>query len=171
MTRPSTVVLGSLLVSVPLSWAVYGAQEKKSGEHATTGEVKHAIFTPDLLDWKSGPPSIPAGAKVAVLEGDSSKEGYFALRLQLPDGYKLPPHWHPNVERVTVISGTFHLGTGEKFEKDAAKALPAGSYVFMEPGMKHFAWAEGSTVIQFTTIGPWAINYVHPEDDPRQPKK
>lgn len=159
----------AIFVLVSLSWFASAAHDEKGGG-GKAGEPKHGLFTPDQFNWKDGPPSIPAGAKVVVLEGDPAKEGYFAMRLQLPNGYKLPPHWHPNVERVTVISGTFHLGTGEKFDRDATKALPAGSYVFMEPGMRHFAWAEGPTVIQFTTIGPWAINYVNPADDPRKPR-
>jgi hypothetical protein len=74
------------------------------------------------------------------------------------------------VERVTVISGTLHLGMGERFDRDGVRALPAGSYSFMHPGMKHFAWAAGHTVLQLDTTGPWAINYVNPVDDPRRQK-
>lgn len=90
------------------------------------------------------------------------------MRLKLPSGYRIPPHTHPNVERVTVISGTFNLGMSGTFDQAAAHALPAGSYTFMQPGMKHFAWADGETVVQITTIGPWKINYVNPADDPRR---
>ena len=90
------------------------------------------------------------------------------LRLQFPDGYKIPPHWHPNVERITVISGTFHLGKGEQFDQRAAEALPTGSYTSMPVGMRHFAWSEGQTTIQIATLGPWKIHYVNPSDDPRR---
>lgn len=152
--------------AAPAAGAVHAAHAAKEGD-----APKHKLYRPDRLEWKDGPASLPPGAKVAVLEGDPAKEGYFALRLQLPDGYKIPAHWHPNVERVTVISGTFHLGMGEKLDPKTAEALPAGSYVFMEPGMRHFAWTEGPTVIQFTTVGPWAINYVNPSDDPRRKKQ
>jgi quercetin dioxygenase-like cupin family protein len=92
------------------------------------------------------------------------------MRLRFPAGYRVPPHWHPRPERVTVISGVLHLGLGEKFDERGAQALPAGSYVFMEPGMRHFAWFEGETVLQLATQGPWAINYINPADDPRQQK-
>jgi quercetin dioxygenase-like cupin family protein len=139
-----------------------------AGGGSAAGTGRHGMFTPDKVPWKAGPPSLPAGARFAVLEGDPAKEGYFCMRIMLPDGYQIPPHSHPNVERLTIISGTFHLGTGERFDKGAAPALPAGSYSFMHPGMKHFAWAEGETVVQLTTIGPWAINYVNPSDDPRR---
>jgi quercetin dioxygenase-like cupin family protein len=143
------------------------ANEPQVGR-ATPGTPEHGLFRPEQVNWKDGPPSLPPGAKFAVLEGDPSKEGYFAMRLKLPSGYKIPPHTHPNVERVTVISGTFHLGMSDTFDEAAAHALPAGSYTFMQPGMKHFAWAEGETEVQITTIGPWKINYLNPADDPRR---
>ena len=126
-----------------------------------------AMIRPDDIEWKDGPPSLPRGAQYAILEGDLSKEGYFGMRLKLPNGYEVPPHTHPNVERVTIISGTLHLGMGDK-RGPGATALPAGSYSFMPAGMKHFAWTEGETVLQLATIGPWAINYVNPSDDPRR---
>lgn len=129
---------------------------------------EHGMLRPEQLKWQEGPPSLPAGARFVVLEGDPSQEGFFAMRLKLPAGYKIPPHTHPNVERVTVISGTFYLGTGETFDASATVALPAGSYAFMPPGMKHFASARGETEIQLATMGPWKINYLNPADDPRQ---
>jgi quercetin dioxygenase-like cupin family protein len=144
------------------------AQPAKPESAAASNAPAHAMFRPDQVKWKEGPPSLPRGARFAVLEGDPAREGYFAMRLKLPSGYRIPPHTHPNVERVTVISGTFHLGMGETFDQAAAPALPAGSYSFMQPGMKHFAWAEGETEIQLATIGPWAINYLNPADDPRR---
>jgi hypothetical protein len=73
-----------------------------------------AVFPPKEIKWKEGPPSLPKGAMVAALEGDSSKEGPFVLRLKMPDGYCVPPHTHPKTERLTVISGTLFLGMGVK---------------------------------------------------------
>ena len=128
----------------------------------------HLVVRPDQVEWKDGPPSLPAGAKFVVLEGDPAKEGFFAMRAKMPDGFRIPPHWHPGVERITVLSGTFHLGNGETFDRSGAQALPAGTYSAMPPGMRHFGWAEGETVIQVTTNGPWGINYVNPADDPRK---
>ena len=77
-------------------------------------------------------------------------------------------HWHPNVERVTVLSGTFHLGHGEVVDMDKVESLEPGSYTSMPPGMRHFAIAEGETIVQLTTVGPWEIHYVNPDDDPRR---
>ena len=121
----------------------------------------------DRIEWKDSP-ALPRGAKVAVLEGDPTKAGYFNMRVKLPDGYRIPPHWHPCHERVTVLSGTFCLGPGETFDPAKAQALPPGTYWSMEPGMRHFAFAKGETVVQVTTVGPWGINYVNPSDDPRR---
>lgn len=122
------------------------------------------------IKWADGPASLPVGAKVAVLEGNPAQEGPFTMRLQLPDGFQIQPHWHPAVERVTVISGTFNLGMGEKFDKSKGRALTAGSFTFMPPGMRHYAWATGETVVQVHGTGPWKINYVNAADDPRNKK-
>jgi quercetin dioxygenase-like cupin family protein len=107
----------------------------------------------------------------AVLEGDPAKPGPFLVRLKFPDGYRIAPHTHPKTERVTVLSGTFHLGMGERFDAKAGRAMPAGSYGHWPAGMKHYAWAEGETVIQLHGEGPWTIQYVNPDDDPRRQGK
>lgn len=122
---------------------------------------------PSEMKWKDGPPSLPKGAQIAVLEGDPAKEGPFVFRVKVPDGYRIPPHTHPKMERVSVIQGTFQIGMGEKFDEKALKAMPAGSYGFWEPGMKHFVLTKGETIAQFHGTGPWTINYVDPKDDPR----
>jgi len=125
------------------------------------------LYAPSDIPWKPAPESIPPGAKVAVLEGDPAKDGFFTMRLLLPDGYRIAPHWHPKVERLTILSGTVHLGTGYRFDQKAAKPLSAGTYSSMPPRMIHFAWTTGETVIQLSSIGPWQVMYVDPADDPR----
>ena len=130
----------------------------------------HGFFQTADMKWVDGPASLPKGTKAALLEGNPAQEGPFTMRLQLPDGFKIPPHWHPSVEHVTVISGTFNLGMGEKFEASSGRALTAGSFAYMQPEMRHFAWTTGETVIQVHGIGPWKINYVNPADDPRNKK-
>lgn len=122
------------------------------------------------VQWKAGPPSLAAGAKFAVLEGDPTKEGAFTMRLWFPDAFKIQPHWHPKVEHVTVISGTFNIGMGDKFDQTATREMPAGTFGFWPAEMRHFAWAKGDTVLQLHGVGPWMINYVNPSDDPRKPK-
>src|SRR5688500_8704615 len=167
----------SIAAAALVLFAVSCTHQNSSPSHGTsaakTDEAtahKQGMLRPDQIQWKDGPPSLAPGAKFAVLEGDPAKKGYFAMRLKFPDGYKVMPHWHPNFERVTIIKGTLHLGMGETFDKNSANALPAGSYSFMPPGMRHFAWAEGETELQLATMGPWAINYLNPQDDPRKQK-
>jgi len=143
--------------------------DKKVTAQSVAGEM--GIFPAAQAQWTNGPASLPAGAKLAVLEGDPAKEGFFTMRLWLPDGFKVSPHWHPKVEHVTVISGTFNLGMGEKFDQAGAREMPAGTFGFWPAGMRHFAWAKGDTVIQLHGIGPWTITYVNPSDDPRNMKK
>jgi quercetin dioxygenase-like cupin family protein len=133
-------------------------------------EAGITLNPPDKLEWKDGPPSLPKGAKIAILEGDPAKEGPFVFRVKAPDGYRIPPHTHPKMERVTVISGTFNIGMGKKFDQSQTKAMPAGTYGYWEPNMEHFVWIKGETVAQFHGIGPWVIKYVNPEDDPRNQK-
>lgn len=131
-------------------------------------DSKPSVYIPSEIKWTDGPPSIPAGAKLAVLEGDPAKAGPFVMRLKLPDGYRLPPHIHPVPERVTVISGTFNIGMGDKFDAAKGTAMPAGTFGTWEAGMKHYVWAKGETIIQLHGTGPWVIEYVNPADDPRK---
>jgi quercetin dioxygenase-like cupin family protein len=128
------------------------------------------LYPADKVKWQDGPPSLPKGAMIAVLEGDPNKEGPFVFRVKLPDGYTIPPHTHPKTERVTVIAGTFNIGMGDKFDEKASKAMPAGTYGHWPPGMKHFVWVKGETILQFHGMGPWSIQYLNPKDDPRNPK-
>ena len=96
---------------------------------------------PDQVAWGPAPPALPAGAKAAVLEGDPKAAGPFTLRLSLPDGYRIAPHSHPAVERMTVIQGTFRVGMGDKFDESALTPLPAGTFAALQPGTRHFAQA------------------------------
>lgn len=125
------------------------------------------VMQPEDMEWQDGPASFEEGSQFVLLEGDLDQEDFFNLRLKLPDGFQIAPHWHPNVERVTVISGTFHLGHGDQVDLRDMEALGAGSYFSLPPEMTHFAVTEGETIIQLTTIGPWKIHYVNSEDDPR----
>lgn len=135
------------------------------GQH---GISKLSICRPGELEWRDGPASLPPGAKIAVLEGDPAKDGPFTMRLKAPDGYRIPPHTHPKTERLTVISGTFLLGMGDRFGPNDLVAMPAGSYGFWPAGMTHFVQVRGETVVQLHGNGPWQIVYVNPADDPRR---
>ncbi|PWT88116.1 MAG: hypothetical protein C5B54_11155, partial [Acidobacteria bacterium] len=88
----------------------------------TSSTASAAIhMTPAEFKWGPPPPGLPAGAQLAVLAGDPSKEGgEYTLRAKLPDGYKIAPHYHPVTENVTILSGTFYLGMGDKFDEKTA---------------------------------------------------
>ena len=126
----------------------------------------HSMFTPDSLQW-TDVAALP-GAKVAIIEGPLTEAVPFTFRIKFPANYKIAPHWHPAIERVTVLSGTIHLGVGDTFDQAKTKALPAGSISIMEPKMNHFAWTGEETVVQLSGMGPWGITFVNPADDPRK---
>lgn len=146
---------------------------KKPRDKSSTSAAadEHKMFTPAALKWADGPPSLPPGVKFAVLEGDPAGKGPYTIRLQAPDGYKIPPHAHPAAEKLTVISGTYYLGVGEKFDEAATREMPAGSFASMPAGVKHFGWVKGETVVQVNGTGPAEIAYVNADDDPRTKKK
>jgi hypothetical protein len=125
----------------------------------------HTMVMPGDLRW-TDVPSLPAGAKLAVIEGPLNEAVPFTLRLKLPANYQAPAHWHPAIEHVTVISGTFNMGAGDKLDRSMTKALSVGSGAIMQPKTNHFAWTDQETIVQVHGVGPWAITYVNPADDP-----
>ena len=139
---------------------------------ATTGPVLaqdhkagHAMRA-DQLQWMPAPSALPKGAQMSVLSGDPNKAGPFTIRLKASAGYKIPAHQHPTAERVTVISGDFHFGMGDKLDEAKAAKLGSGGFVDLPAAMNHFAFMGTETVVQIDSEGPFAITYVNPADDP-----
>jgi hypothetical protein len=159
-----------LLLTATLAFLLvpFVADAQQSTAMVDEGPERHLIYTPGDIEWRPGPGSFQPGAEFAVLEGDPSQAGVFTMQIRMPDGFVIAPHWHPGVERVTVLSGAFHLGHGDTLDRPAAQRLPAGSHFSLPPEMRHFAFTEGETVIQLSSIGPWEITYVNPADDPRR---
>jgi hypothetical protein len=154
------------LVSLRLAQA-----EQKIASVGADTHHSHLMIRPDDVQWGPASPKLPPGAQFAVLEGDPSKPGVpYTLRAKVPDGYSVPPHWHPMDEKVTVIQGVMRLGMGEKFDSAKLRDLPAGSYALLPKGQPHFNQYHGETIIQLHGIGPYDINYVNPADDPRRKK-
>ena len=139
----------------------------QEGKPAIPGSV-HVMVMPAAVQWADGPGSIPPGAKFAVIEGDPKNAALFTMRLKLPAAYRIPAHWHPADEHVTVISGTFHMGMGDKLDTTKGTALGLGGFAVMPTRTNHYAWTNEETVIQLHGMGPWGINYVNPADDPRK---
>ncbi|MBU3890042.1 DUF4437 domain-containing protein [Methylosinus sporium] len=127
----------------------------------------HKVLMPDDLRFTAAPASLPAGAEAAVLFGDPTKEGLFVMRLKAPQGYRIPPHMHPKAEVVSVVSGRMRLGLGAAADRASVEELPPGAFSIMPPGVAHYAFFDQETVIQIDGMGPWAIDYVNPKDDPR----
>lgn len=127
----------------------------------------HRMLSPDDLQW-SDVASLPPGAKISVIEGPMSEAVPFTVRLKFPPNYQIPPHWHPVMERVTVISGTFHMGIGEQFDRQKTMALTSGGMMIMQPKTPHFAWTQEEAIVQLHGTGPWGVTFVNPADDPRK---
>jgi len=145
-----------------------GPAPKQPGAAPTTEHAgPHVMTLPSELQWTDAPPSLPKGARWAVIEGDPSKPGPFTLRIQMPAKYKIPPHTHPAVEHVTVLSGELWMGSGEKLDEAAAKKLTPGGFAAMPAKYPHFAFTKKKAEIQLHGVGPWGITYINPADDPR----
>ena len=127
----------------------------------------HMAVQPSALKWGPPPPALPPGAQLAVLSGNPASDGAYVLRAKLPAGYKIAPHTHPTDENVTVLSGTFHIATGDKFDLRKGELVRTGGFFSAQKGMQHYGWTTTPTIIQIHGIGPFAINYVNPADDPR----
>lgn len=121
----------------------------------------------NTITWGPAPAVFPAGAKMAVLQGDPSQTAMFTVRLDFPDGYRFPAHWHPTDEHITVISGTFLVGMGDSIDLSKVMALPAGGFITAGANMHHFAVARGHTIVQVHAMGPFALTYVNPKDAPQ----
>ena len=115
-------------------------------------------FTPEAVVWKDGPPTLPAGSKIAVLEGDPRADGMFTIRVRVPAGAALAPHWHPRHERVTILSGAADLGFGSTADPSKTTRYGAGSFYVNPPRVMHYVYFPEETVMQMTGVGPWELH-------------
>jgi hypothetical protein len=163
------VYLALILALLAGSWWM-----KQSGSHgvmAASPAMEKNIFTPDAIQYGPVPAFLPPGAQLAVLEGNPmASSGDYTIRLKMPDGYRLAPHWHPLRENVTVISGKFKVGMGDHFDESGMLSFPAGSFAYLDPNMHHYAMASGEVVVQIHGMSPVQFNYVNPDDDPGKKK-
>ncbi len=151
-----------------LTGSAFAATAKTASKHAAAAHaMEHPMFASgDDVKWGDAPPVLPAGAQLAVLDGNPGGKGAYTVRLKMPDGYQIKPHWHPTMEHVTVISGTFNVGMGKTFDTTTGKPMTAGGFGTMPEHMAHYAWTTGETVVQIAGMGPFALTYVNPSDDP-----
>ncbi len=125
-----------------------------------------AALAQTAVKWGPAPAVFPKGAKMAVMQGDPSKSDLFTVRLDMPKGYKVAPHFHPTDEHITVISGDFLVGMGDKMDTKAAMDLKAGGFATAPAKQHHWAVARTHTVVQVHAIGPFQLTYVNAADDP-----
>ena len=131
-----------------------------------SAQEHHIVVPVDKVQWAPAPPILPAGAQLAVLEGNPGAKGPIVMRLKLPADYVIPPHWHSMHERITVISGTFHIGDGDTVDRKASQTLAAGGFLSLPAKMHHYAWTNATTVVQINLEGPFDLFYINPADDP-----
>lgn len=137
------------------------------GVSAQPAHDHHTTVRSDALKW-SAPAAYAKGAQLAVVRGDPTKDGMYIVRLKVPAGYRIAAHTHPNDENVTVLSGSFNIGTGDKLDTEKGTSIPAGGYSYVAKGMTHFAWFTEETELQLHGVGPQGIVYVNAADDPRR---
>ncbi len=131
------------------------------------GQDAFRSILPDDIDWQPFP-AFPAQARLAVVVGRPTEPGPYVIRVKVPNGVKLMPHRHPEDRVYTVISGVFYIGLGEQFDEGKLTAHPPGAVIVLPGGTPHFHWAKsGEYVSQVTAIGPLGLEYLNPDDDPR----
>lgn len=121
-----------------------------------------------VLQWGPAPAVFPKGATMAVVSGDPTKAGQFTVQLKFPDGYRIPPHFHPAAEAVEVKQGTFLFGMGDTFDVKQMKTMKVGEKGSIPATMHHYAAAKGATIVAVTSMGPFVLIYVNPADDPQK---
>jgi quercetin dioxygenase-like cupin family protein len=158
------------LAAVGIWAATAGTGPARDAQAASARHSHHHPRHDGEITFGPAPPVFPAGAEMAVLQGDPSVAGeIFTVRLRLPGGYVLPAHWHPTDEHVTVINGTFLVGLGDVFDERALlPPLRKGDFITAPAHANHFAKTRGRTVVQIHAIGPFELTYVNPDDDPRR---
>ena len=134
--------------------------------HQPGQDVFRSILSEDV-DWKPFP-AFPPSARLAIMVGQPTEPGPYVIRVKVPAGVKLMPHRHPEDRVYTVISGVFYIGVGERFDGEKLEAYPPGAVIVLPGGTPHFHWARsGEYVTQVTAIGPLGLQYLNPDDDPR----
>ena len=131
------------------------------------GQAVFRSVRPEDIDWEPFA-AFPPSARLAVVVGHPSEPGTYVVRVKVPSGVKLMPHRHQEDRVYTVMSGVFYIGLGEQFDETELEAYPPGSVIVLPGDSPHFHWARsGEYVTQVTAIGPISLEYVNPQDDPR----
>ncbi|MEP6767280.1 MAG: cupin domain-containing protein [Acidobacteriota bacterium] len=161
-------------IALALPFAVLGAalaQEKPAAGKSAPGVAAaptHTVLNASEISWGDAPPGLPPGSRMAVLQGNPGKPGMFTVRVKAPDGYRVPKHWHPTAEHLTILSGSFNVLMGDGTDMSKATPLTAGAFATMPAKMRHELVCQGETEFQVSAMGPFVITYVNAADDPRK---
>jgi quercetin dioxygenase-like cupin family protein len=124
-------------------------------------EAPHKIVRYGDLKWTP----IIKGCDLAAVAGDPNADGgNFVIRLRCADGSKIPAHWHPTDENVTVMRGVFLVGMGETFDETKMQTMNVGNFVLMPKEVRHYAMSKGDTIVQVHGVGPFKVNWVNAAD-------
>lgn len=129
--------------------------------NTTLTALTFGSILPEDVDWKPFA-KFPPAARLAVLVGDPTQPGPYVIRVKVPAGVKLMPHWHPEDRIYTVISGVFYIGRGEEFDATKLTAYPPGSVIVLPGHTPHFHWAmSGEYISQVNADGPLGLEYIN----------
>ena len=120
------------------------------------------------LQWGPAPASLPPGARMAIVSGNPGKPGPFTIRLSLPSGFEVPPHFHPVDEHQTLISGRIGHGMGDTVDLESVNWLRPGQSVTLPAHAHHYVRTRGRTLVEVSAVGPFVVTYVNRRDDPRE---
>jgi hypothetical protein len=128
---------------------------------AQNGAPGAVALTPDEMKWQSQGALAAPGLEQANLVGDPARPGPYTIRLRFPKGYRIPPHTHPDAREVTILSGTFATGYGERFDPAGLKVLPAGSFYTEPANVPHYIEIKQDVVLQVSGTGPSGRKFVN----------
>lgn len=157
------LIVAFSLTLASLCMAQTGQEKKKTASVSAEKPAAHTVVAPEAINWL---PFVLPGTEIAVLSGDPAKPGPFVIRIKLHAELKVPPHWHPTDEHITIITGKAVVGMGEKFDLASGQEIAAGSYALLPKKMAHFIYAKEETITQVHGIGPFKVIWVNPADDP-----
>jgi hypothetical protein len=155
---------------IALSLAALATSSTFAADAAAAANDGHVIQSLAEAKWGPAPPFLPPGGEIAVLSGNPMASEPYTVRLKFPAGYNVPAHWHPTDENVTVVSGEFFVGHGDKLDRSAGRPLGVGGFFRAAAHVNHYAYTKKETTIVLYGVGPVEFNYVNPADDPRNTK-
>jgi mannose-6-phosphate isomerase-like protein (cupin superfamily) len=151
--------------TLAIAFAARADDRMKGRAEQPSGKPEAVYLNAKDLKWAPGIPDLPKGLQMTVMFGDPSKAALYAARLKMPDGYKIPPHWHTQDEQLTIVEGTLVLHMGDSM-KSEGHSLDVGGFHFLPGKMHHAAEAKGETIVQVQGMGPFDIHYLNAADNP-----